>query len=1387
MSKKLKILIVLLSALLIATATLIAITKCRHRDMNDDSFCDKCGAAYTDGRDVEDEHTHAFNVKNIDDKYLVKPRDCESADTYCYSCACGEAGGETFTVGETLGHTEVTDAAKAPTCTESGLTEGSHCSVCNTVLTAQTEIDALGHYGVSHEAKDPTCTEVGWDEYVTCSRCDYTTYVEKAALGHDKVAHEGKAPTCTEVGWNEYRTCDRCDYTTYQEIPAAGHVYDDEYDESCNVCGYVRDAECIHAELETIAGKAASCTESGLTDGRRCKKCGETVTAQEVIPATGHTVVTDAAKAPTCTEAGLTEGTHCSVCNTLLTAQSAVPARGHVYDDEYDESCNVCGYVRDVECKHTELVKISGKDATCTESGLTDGKRCKNCGEIITEQTVIPAIGHTNGSVVKENVIEANCTKGGSYDEVVYCISCRTELRRNTVTTSPNGNHNYVSAGVHYDPDCTKYGYDIVVCSICGQYSHKNLIEPLGHNVVIDVAKAPTCTESGLTEGSHCSRCDIILAAQNTLPAAGHKYDDKYDESCNVCGYVRDAECIHAELETIPGKAATCTESGLTDGAKCKKCGETVTEQEVIPATGHTSGAPVKENEIESTCTNSGSYDEVVYCSKCSVELSRVTETLPAAGHKYDDEYDESCNVCGYIRDAKCRHTELETVSGRAASCTESGLTDGAKCKKCGETVTEQEVIPATGHTNIVKLIENELPATCTVGGLYDEVVYCLDCGAELDRFLYFTPVIEHNYVDGVCTRCGKEEPPLYVRDGNYIYFGEYPQTIKADDVTIDLNTQDSRGYYLGSDGYYYAAVTANPYSSGYTFTNNAAVLFGTVYYFKVEPIRWRILEEKNGEAFLLCDFIIANIAYQSSYTSSNGNYITGIFANDYQYSEVRRWLNDEFYNTAFTTLEKEIILTTEVDNSAESTVDSSNPYVCANTYDKIFLLSYKEVTNSSYGFATSSTTYDVARRIKTSDYSRATGVWMSTSSSYYGNGDWWLRSPYSFDSSSACYIDNDGYAYLSSSVLYNKLGAVPALKIRVNDTSVHTHIPASAMKENIIPSACTTGGSYDEVVYCLDCSAELERTAKSTPALGHNYADGVCTRCGEKEPGYTEGPVYVRDGNYIYFGEYPQTIKADSVTIDLNTQDSRGYYLGSDGYYYAAVTANPYYDNEYKFTNNATVVSGTVYYFKVEPIRWRILEEKSGEAFLLCDFIIANMAYQPSYRYDSSTEKYYTTANGAPEGTYQNNYKYSEVRRWLNADFYNTAFTAFEREIILTTNVDNSVESTGYASNPYVCENTDDKIFLLSQKEATNSVYGFASSTTDTARRMQTSDYSRATGAYMSTDSSYYGNGIWWLRSPNNDYSSYARYVYYDGYVYNNFYVYYSFCGTVPALKIML
>lgn len=111
---------------------------------------------------------------------------------------------------------------------------------------------------------------------------------------------------------------------------------------------------CAHEYGPWQPKKAATCTETGLTDGKKCSVCGETLKAQEIIPAKGHAEEIIAGKAATCTETGLTEGKRCSACGVILTAQETIPAMGHQYKTSLiaptatskgytKHTCMVCG------------------------------------------------------------------------------------------------------------------------------------------------------------------------------------------------------------------------------------------------------------------------------------------------------------------------------------------------------------------------------------------------------------------------------------------------------------------------------------------------------------------------------------------------------------------------------------------------------------------------------------------------------------------------------------------------------------------------------------------------------------------------------------------------------------------------------------------------------------------------------------------------------------------------------------------------------------------------------------------------------------------------------------------------------------------------------------
>ena len=257
---------------------------------------------------------------------------------------------------------------------------------------------------------------------------------------------------------------------------------------------------------------------------------------------------------------------------------------------------------------------------------------------------------------------------------------------------------------------------------------------------------------------------------------------------------------------------------------------------------------------------------------------------------------------------------------------------------------------------------------------------------------------------------------PTINTDENTITYGLYPQTYVGDTtLTTELDkltTTESNGWYLYK-GAYYAKLTASTYVPGYTFDDGTTIISGTNYWFKCELITWEILKTSNNEYILLSSTLLNTHRYgeywgtgTKSKTDYNGE-TASVYSNNYKFSDVRTWLNTDFYNCAFA-LNNSYIQTTLVDNSASTTYSSSNSYVCKNTDDKVYLLSYKEYLKTDYDF-TSSTSSTITRQCKTTDWARANGAHCDTSSSYKLNGFYWTRSPYSDQSYNMSYIDYDG------------------------------------------------------------------------------------------------------------------------------------------------------------------------------------------------------------------------------------------------------------------------------------------------------------------------------------------------------------------------------------------
>ena len=255
----------------------------------------------------------------------------------------------------------------------------------------------------------------------------------------------------------------------------------------------------------------------------------------------------------------------------------------------------------------------------------------------------------------------------------------------NQGTTSGNASGNACENGCSWDdgevikaPTCSENGIILYTCLNNSEHTKEEITDKLPHTIVTDKAVSPSCNKAGLTEGSHCSVCNMVLTVRDSIDALGHDLQLIRTEEggCTEDSrkYYKCSRCSYNEIRTIPapghksatrkGKAPTCEEDGLTDGSYCLVCGKTLVSQNVIPTSGHdytkkmvdpdcihsgytqytckncnhsyrenevpptgehTPDKAKKENIVQPTYTAKGSYDEVVYCKNCGIELSRKT------------------------------------------------------------------------------------------------------------------------------------------------------------------------------------------------------------------------------------------------------------------------------------------------------------------------------------------------------------------------------------------------------------------------------------------------------------------------------------------------------------------------------------------------------------------------------------------------------------------------------------------------------------------------------------------------------------------------------------------------------------------------------------------
>ena len=587
----------------------------------------------------------------------------------------------------------------APTCTEQGYT--TYTCECRDSYVAD-YVNATGHSHTSEVTTPATHTETGIMTYTCVCGDTYTEAIEKLEKHNYEIVVT--VPTCTEQGYRTY-TCECGDSYVDDYVDATGHNYSSEITIPAThtttgimtytcACGdsYTEVIEKLEKHNYESVVTAPTCTEQGYTT-YTCE-CGDSYVA-DYVDALGHIDNDNNNCCDKCSKNILpTSGTYgdnvtwtfdestgtltFSGTGEMQHATShGVPWNGHIDSIEnviISEGVTTIGDKVFYNHKNIKNVSIADSVTAIDDEAFLN---CTGLTDVVIGKgvTMIGEFAFQNCSNLKTvtiyNAVEEICRyafNGCSKLTDVYYFGTEAEWNAITKATllSKTGLEN---ATIHFlgeethecsynavvtAPTCKEQGYTTYTCG-CGDSYVDDYVDATGHNHASEITTPATHTTTGVMTYT-CSCGDIYTEVIAKLEK--HNYESVvtaptcteqgYTTYTCECGdsYVDDyVDALGHTEEIIPAVAPTCTETGLTEGAKCSVCGETLTEQKELPANGHSPANAVEENYVAPTCTENGSKDVVVYCSVCEEEISRETVTLEATGHT-DVHNDGICDSC---------------------------------------------------------------------------------------------------------------------------------------------------------------------------------------------------------------------------------------------------------------------------------------------------------------------------------------------------------------------------------------------------------------------------------------------------------------------------------------------------------------------------------------------------------------------------------------------------------------------------------------------------------------------------------------------------------------------------------------------------------------------
>lgn len=787
--------------------------------------------------------------------------------------------------------------------------------------------------------------------------------------------------------------------------------------------------------------KEKTCTEDGLIE-RVCTVCGSK--QQKASPATGHSYNMDFTidQPATCVVAG-EKSIHCANCSERKDI-TAIEATGHLWDEGTVETA-----------------------ATCT----TDGSihfTCTQCDE--TKDETVEKLGH---DFAEEFTIDlaATCTTNGSQSQHCQRIGCE---ERQNITVIEAAGHQWGEATTTLAPTCTLDGENEYTCSVCsakkqesiaaighefdkestidleatctteGSQSHHCIhegceskndiesIEALGHNLVSsEIQTEPTCTKQG-KELFACTRCDFTEI--HPIEALGHEFADTF---------------------TVDQKASCKADGSQSRHCIHKNCTAKV-DDKVIPMGQHLWESEVVM--IAPTCTKGGKMSHT--CEACGTTEEYDVDML---GHDYDEEY---------------------TIDVEA-TCEKMG-TKSKHCSRCTNKI-QTTFIAALGHQEGERKRENTVEATCTEGGHYDEVTYCARCNKAMETTVKTIESLGHAYerskeyitkptceTEGLlystCIRCGDVKTETTEALGH-----NYAETFTVDKepsctelgieskhcARCDAKSESRKIDALGHD-----------WNKGDTTTAPTCLEMG-------------ILTQTCQRCALTKEIDLDSLGHDFADTLALDVETTCL-----KEGEMSKHCSrcDERKAITYLPMIAHVpgVLEKADIHPATCTTDGSYKEVIACQLCGTFLEETLKAGDPAKGHAWDEGTVNVAATC--TEGGKITHICTSC-----GSVD--IRDIEPLGHAFADTFTIDIPATCASEGLQSKHCTRCDFRGFESTLPITDHIPAAAVRENVVEAKCTVKGSYDSVVYCSTCKILLQKKNVIVDTLGHTWNEIIETK----------------------------------------------------------------------------------------------------------------------------------------------------------------------------------------------------------------------------------------------------------------------------------------------------